>query len=550
MKTDIKLGYTARQAMLNGITKLSDSVTATLGPNGRNVIIERENSNPVSTKDGVTVAKSIHLKDKYENIGAQIIKQAAIKTADVAGDGTTTSTLLAKTLYEKAVEVLSQEKRNAVEIKRGIDGAVRQVVNFLRDKSVNVSKEAELEQVATVSANNDSEVGKIIVTAMDKVGRDGVITVEESKTGETYLETVEGMQFNRGFKSPYFVTDTANMTVTLNDPYILITDKRLTSIKELLPVLETVSSENKPLLIIADDVDGEALSTLVVNKVRGVLNVAAVRAPEFGDRKKMALEDIATLTGGEVISSEKGMRLDKVAFAWLGRARKVTVDKDNTTIIDGKGSEDAINQRVNEIKIQIDNSSSPFEKEQLQERLGRLVGGVAIIHVGGQTEIEMKERKDRIEDALHATRAALDEGILPGGGVALLRASNYLTSDFVNVNSTSETPLNVDQIKGYEIVAEAIKMPFIKIMANAGASDLDILTRTLKLFDNSLWWSGYDPRQEDYVNLLDAGILDPTKVTRLALENAASVAGTLLTTECVVSLVEEENTKQENLMEY
>lgn len=548
MNTDLKFGSDARQSLLTGVKKLSDAVTSTLGPNGRNVIIQKDMGNPVSTKDGVTVARSIKLKDKYEDLGAQIIKQAAIKTAEEAGDGTTTSTLLAKELYRRGIQALTQEGRNAVEVKRGIDEAVKHVVEYFRENTVNISKQEELEQVATVSANNDSEVGKLIVTAMEKVGRDGVITIEESKTGETYLETVEGMQFNRGFKSPFFVTDNTNMTATLNDPYILLTDKRLSSVKDLLPILESVSTQNKSLLIVADDIDGEALSTLVVNKVRGILNVVAVRAPEFGDRKKLVMEDIATLTGGQVISTEKGMRLDKFDTTWLGRARKVTVDKDNTTIVDGKGSEDAITTRVQELKAQIDNSTSPFEKEQLQERLGRLAGGVAIIHVGGQTEIEMKERKDRIEDALHATRAALEEGILPGGGVALLRASNYLIADVMN--SLSDSSYNIDRIEGYKIVAEAIKMPFEQIMINAGAGQLDVYSRTLRILNNMSWWLGFNPRTNDFVDLLEAGILDPTKVTRLALENAASVAGTLLTTECVVSLIEEDKPTQNQTMDY
>lgn len=550
MNTDLKFGNEARLSILSGIEKLSNAVTSTLGPNGRNVLIEKDMGALVSTKDGVTVARSIKLKDKYEDMGAQIIKQAAIKTAEEAGDGTTTSTLLAKELYKRGIQALAHEGRNAVEIKRGMDEAVKHVVEYCRTNAVNISKQEELEQVATVSANNDSEVGKLIVTAMDSVGRDGVITIEESKTGETYLETVEGMQFSRGYKSPFFVTDNTNMTATLSDPYILITDKRLSSIKDLLPILETISTQNKSLLIIADDIDGEALSTLVVNKVRGILNVVAVRAPEFGDRKKLVMEDIATLTGGQVVSTEKGMRLDKFDTTWLGKARKVTVDKDNTTIVDGRGSEEAITTRVEELKAQIDNSTSAFEKEQLQERLGRLAGGVAIIHVGGLTEIEMKERKDRIEDALHATRAALEEGILPGGGVALLRASAYLLTDIMS-SMTNVQNENSDRMKGYEIVMEAIKMPFEQIMINAGANQLDVYSRTLKIFNNMNWWLGFNPRSNDYADLLEAGILDPTKVTRLALENAASVAGTLLTTECAVTFVEDDKQpKQNNTMDF
>jgi chaperonin GroEL len=539
MNKKLEFGNDARNLLADGVQKLSDAVTATLGPNGRNVLIEQEMGNPVSTKDGVTVAKSISFKDRYRNAGAQIVKQAAIKTADKAGDGTTTSTLLAKEIFLQGMSVL--DTSNAVEIKRGIDQAVQDVTTYLVQNAKNISGQAELEQVATISANNDTEVGKIIALSMDKVGQDGVITVEESKTGETYLETVEGMQFQRGYKSPFFVTDNGSMTTVLNDPYILITDKRLNVIKDLLPVLESVSSQSKSLLIIADDVEGEALSTLVVNKVRGVLKVVAVRAPEFGDRKKFVLEDIAVLTGGQVITADKGMRLDKFDLSWLGRARKVTVDKDSTTIVEGAGTEQAMSVRVSELKTQIDNSTSPFEKEQLQDRLGRLAGGVAVVHVGGQTEVEMKEKKDRVEDALHATRAALEEGILPGGGVALVRASDYLRSRLENNEAVFE---NKDRRKGYQIVEEAIQSPFRKILENAGESDSYILRRMTSILAEKNWWMGYNPRTESYQDFSESGILDPTKVTRLALQNAASVAGTLLTTECVIVQEDEDQPKQ------
>jgi len=539
MNTKLEFGNNARSLVAEGVQKLADAVTATLGPNGRNVLIEQQMGNPVSTKDGVTVAKAISFKDRYRNAGAQIVKQAAIKTADKAGDGTTTSTLLAKEIFLQGMSVL--DTSNAVEIKRGIDEAVKDVTTYLAQNAKTISGESELEQVATISANNDGEVGSLISLAMSKVGQDGVITVEESKTGETYLETVEGMQFQRGFKSPFFVTDNSTMSTVLNEPYVLITDKRLTTIKDLLPILESVSSQSKSLLIIADDIDGEALSTLVVNKVRGVLNVVAVRAPEFGDKKKLVLEDIAILTGGQVVSTDKGMRLDKFDANWLGRARKVTVTKDSTTIVDGKGTEEAMTIRVQELKAQIDNSVSPYEREQLQDRLGRLAGGVAVVHVGGQTEVEMKEKKDRVEDALHATRAALEEGILPGGGVALVRASDYLRSRVENNEVVFE---NKDRIKGYQIVEEAIQGPFRKILENAGESDSYILRRMTSILTEKNWWMGYNPRTEAYEDFSKSGILDPTKVTRLALQNAASVAGTLLTTECVIVQEDEEEPKQ------
>ena len=515
----------ARTSLASGVDKLASAVTATLGPSGRNVIIEGDD-NPVSTKDGVTVAKSIELKNKVENIGAQIVKQAAIKTADQAGDGTTTSTLLAQSILSEGLEYV-QKGANVVDIKRGIDKAVKKVVDYLEENSKDITDEEQLKQVATISANNDTEVGELISTAMDKVGRDGVVTLEESRTGETYLETVEGMQFSRGYKSPYFVTDNSSMQAVLQNPLVLITDKKLNQVKELLPILEACSSQNKSLLIIADDIGGEALSTLVVNKMRGIINVAAVNAPEFGDRKKAVLEDIAVLTGGTVISTEKGMRLDKFQTAWFGEAKKVTVSKDSTTIIDAKGSEEAITSRVEEIKNQIDESKSPYEIETLQDRLARFVGGVAIVYVGGLTEVEMKERKDRVDDALHATSAALEEGFLPGGGIALLNASTLLVDEIGNLQEEEQI--------GCEIVISAIEQPFFKILDNAGY-DLDRvgdIEQAIKESGN--FWEGYNPRTEQVVNMFNEGIIDPTKVTRLALENAASVAGTLLITEAVVS---------------
>ena len=526
---NINYSNNARKSLLNGVDKLANAVTATLGPSGRNVIIEQDMGMPSSTKDGVTVAKSIELKDKVENLGAQIVKQAAIKTAEQAGDGTTTSTLLAQAILNEGIERMNAGS-NAVDIKRGIEDAVEDITRFLETESKEITDEEQLKQVATISANNDPEVGELISTAMDKVGRDGVVTIEESKTGETYLETVEGVQFNRGYKSPYFVTDNNTMTAVLQDPLILMTDKRLNSVKELLPILEGASQQSKSLLVIADDIDGEALSTMVVNKMRGILPVVAVKAPEFGDRKKAMLEDIAILTGGQVISSEKGMRLDKFQSEWLGKANKVTVTKDTCTIIDAKGSEESITQRVEEIKTQIDNSDSTFDKEKFQERLAAFIGGVAIVHVGGNTEVEMKEKKDRVEDALHATKAALEEGILPGGGVALLKAAQWLSDSLMN---PTEDPIQGDKLTGYDIVVNACEQPFFKIMNNAGLDEVGEIELRIKEEDD--FWFGYNPREEDFFNMFKEGIIDPTKVTRLALENAASVAGTLLITEAVVS---------------
>jgi len=536
MNKKITFSTDARTKLAQGVNKLADAVTSTLGPSGRNVIIEQDMGNPVSTKDGVTVAKSIALKDKVENLGAQIVKQAAIKTADYAGDGTTTSTLLAQTILQKGIEHMDAGS-NAVIIKKGIDTATSEVVDYLEKNSVDITEEEQLKQIATISANNDKEVGNLISTAMDKVGRDGVVTIEESKTGETYLETVEGMQFDRGYKSPYFVTDNNSMTSILKDPYILLVDKRLNQVKELLPILEAVSQQNKSLLIIADDIDGEALSTLVVNKMRGILACAAVKAPDFGDRKKAMLEDIAVLTGGTVVSTEKGMRLDKFDSAWLGKANKATVSKDTTTIIDAKGEEEKITQRVEEIKTQIDESNSPFEKENLQNRLAKFIGGVALVHVGGHTEIEMKERKDRVEDALHATKAALEEGILPGGGIALLNAADILKAKLKDIDDDDET-------LGYEIVANACKQPFVKILSNAGYSEDKINEMETNIKSHKEFWHGFNPRNGTYLNMFDEGIIDPTKVTRLALENAASVSGTLLITEAVVSKGKEKENQQ------
>jgi chaperonin GroEL len=524
----------ARLELLNGIDKLADAVVATLGPAGRNAIIEQNMGSPISTKDGVTVAKSIDLEDRVENIGAQIVKQASIKTGDQAGDGTTTSTLIAREIYKQGLEFMDKGA-NAVEVKRGIDKAVKLVVNYLEETlSKEITDEEQLKQVATISANNDTEVGELISTAMDKVGRDGVVTIEESRTGETYLETVEGMQFSRGYKSPYFVTDNNSMQAVLRDPLILITDKRLNQVKELLPILEAVSQQNKSLVIIGDDIDGEALSTLVVNKMRGILNCVAVKAPEFGDRKKAILEDIATLTGGTVVSTEKGMRLEKFDSEWFGNAKKVTVGKDLTTIIDALGKEDKIEDRVKELKNQIDETNSPYEIEKLQDRLAAFIGGVAIVHVGGHTEVEMKEKKDRVDDALHATKAALQEGILPGGGIALLNASKMLCQEIGGIEGEQQT--------GFDIVIKATEKPFYQILENAGLENEFIGNLEQSIIESGDNWEGYNLRESNIVNMFKGGIIDPTKVTRLPLENAASVAGTMLITETVVSNIKTNET--------
>ena len=536
MNKKVTLGKDAKQKLLDGVEILANAVTATLGPSGRNVLIEKQNEYPSSTKDGVTVAKSIKLEDSLENLGAQIVKQASIKTADQAGDGTTTSTLLAYELFRSGLKSLDIND-NVVEFKKGMDDAVTDAVKYLRTQySKEITEESQLKQVATISGNNDATIGELISTAIDKVGTDGVVTIEESKTGETYLETVEGMQFNRGYKSPYFVTDNNSMTTVLNNPLILITDKRLNAVKELLPILEGVSQQNKSLLVIAEDIDGEALSTMVVNKARGILSCVAVKAPEFGDKRKAILEDIATLTGGKVVSSEKGMRLDKFQSEWLGRANKVTVGKDTTTIIDASGEQEAIEARVEEIKNQIDQSSSPYEKETLQNRLSKFLGGVAVVHVGGHTEVEMKEKKDRVEDALHATKAALEEGILPGGGVALLNAARHL-DDNIEEMTIDESD---EYQKGYYLVVKVCSTPIMKILQNAGFNKAGINEVISDIQNSEDNWYGYNPKEDDYFNMFKEGIIDPTKVTRLALENAASVAGTLLLTEATITDIKDE----------
>ena len=524
MTKKIEYGSNARTKLTRGINKLADAVTATLGPNGRNVVYRDETKEVRSTKDGVTVAKNIVLTDPVEAIGVDMVKQAAIKTAGSAGDGTTTSTLLTQTLINESLSLLDAGA-NAVEIKREIDSMVKKVINTLKtDIAEDISSEEQLLQVATISANNDPEVGGLITSALDSVGRDGIVTIEESRTGETYLETVEGIQFDRGYKSPYFVNDNSTMSAVLDNPLILLYDGRITQAKELLPVLEAVSSENKSLLVVAEDIDSEALATLIVNKMRGTIKVCAVKAPDFGDRRKLIMDDIAIMTGGTVVSTEKGMKLARFDWNWFGKARKANIQKESTTIIDGKGDETQINNRIEELKSQIDSARTPFEMEKLQERLGKLTGGVSIIHVGGNSEIEMKEKKDRVEDALYATRAAIDEGIVPGGGAALVHA----------VQKVMET-LGREFTEFENLVTTACVAPFKKILTNAGYSEKEINDLTIKVYSGNKTWRGYDLKADEVVDMKEAGIIDPLKVTRTALENAASVAGTVLLTECIIA---------------
>nr|AQM32644.1 chaperonin GroEL [uncultured virus] len=518
LRKEIKFGAEARKELMEGINILADAVVSTLGPNGRNVLIDQHPSLPQSTKDGVTVAKNVHVDGNLKQLGVQVVKAAAMKTADKAGDGTTTSTLLAREMVKSGLSHLNNGA-NAVEIKRGIDTAVKQVIETLRTNAEDISSEEQLEQVATISANNDVEIGKLIATAIEKVGRDGVVHIEESKSGETYLETVEGMQFDRGYKSHYFVTDNATMSCYLENPYILIADRRFTQVNDLLKILEAVSQGNRPLLIIAEDIEGEALATLIVNKARGTIKVAAVKAPNFGDRRKLILEDIATVTGGIVFDKDKGMKLDKFSWDWFGQARAVTVTKEETTIVDGKGTEEAIEARVEELQAQIAQADTPYAIEQLQNRLAKMVGGVSIIHVGGHNETEMREKKDRVDDALHATKAALEEGIVPGGGAALLYAKGSIEGNGI----------------GAQIVKQACEKPFVQILSNAGYEEVGakIIADNLINSGNDVW-AGYDIRNDKTVDMKEAGIIDPTKVTRTALENAAAVAGTLLLTECTL----------------
>jgi len=524
MSKKIEFGAEARKKLVKGIDTLADAVVATLGPNGRNVVY-MENGMVVSTKDGVSVAKQIgSLEDPIEDLGAQMVKQAAIKTSDHAGDGTTTSTLLARELVKGGLTKLN-EGANAVEIKRGIDAGVKEVLKTLKDNSEKISSEEQLEQIATISANNDPEVGKLISRAMEKVGREGVVYIEESKTDETYLEVVEGMQFDRGYKSPYFVTNNNNMSAVLNDVSILIADHRFNPVKELVHILEGIAQKGKSLLIIAEDIDGEALAALIVNKMRGTLKVVAVKAPDFGERRKLILEDIAILTGGKVFDKDKGMKLDKFDFEWLGQAQTVTVTKEKTTIVDGKGTEEAISERVESLTAQIEKAATPFEMEKLQERLSKFVGGVALVHVGGSTETEMKEKKDRVDDALHATQCALEDGIVPGGGAALLYAREGITY------GKDES----DDFKyGKKLVYNACGKPFEVILKNAGYAEIDMYPINMQIGKSKGVWSGYNIKTEAIVNMKEAGIIDPHKVTKNALMNASSIAGTILLTECTI----------------
>lgn len=511
----------ARDSLKRGVDKLANAVTVTLGPRGRNVVIEKSFGAPTITKDGVTVAKEIELADKVENMGAQMVREVASRTADNAGDGTTTATVLAQSIISNGLKNVTAGA-NPMELKRGIDAAVKSVVSELQKLSQNVQDNPEsIKQVATISSNGDEEIGTRIADAFEKVGKDGVITVEEAKSMDTYLDTVEGMQFDRGYLSPYFVTDSEKMTAELEDPYILIFDKKISNMKDLLPILEKVIQTNRPLLIIAEDVEGEALATLVVNKLRGSLKIAAVKAPGFGDRRKAMLEDIAILTGGTVISEERGYKLENATLDFLGEVDRVTIDKDNTTIVGGKGKENDIKARINQIKSQVESTTSDYDREKLQERLAKLSGGVAVIYVGAASEVEMKEKKARVEDALHATRAAVEEGIVAGGGVAYLRALKGVEK------LKGENP---DQEIGFDIVRRALQAPLRAIANNAGVEGSIVVQKVLEGKDAY----GYNARTEKYEDLIKAGVIDPTKVARTALENAASVAALLLTTEAVV----------------
>src|SRR5467141_2084657 len=520
MAKEIMFDVRAREAMLKGVNTLADAVKVTLGPKGRNVVIEKSFGSPTITKDGVTVAKEIELENKFENMGAQMVKEVASKTSDVAGDGTTTATVLAQAIFREGAKLVAAGN-NPMEIKRGIDKAVEAVVAELKKLSKATKDPKEIAQVGTISANGDATIGKIISEAMEKVGKEGVITVEEAKGLETTLEVVEGMQFDRGYLSPYFVTDPERMEVVLEDPYILIHEKKISSMKDLLPLLEQVARSGKPLLIIAEEVEGEALATLVVNKLRGTLNAAAVKAPGFGDRRKAMLEDIAVLTGGRLIAEDLGIKLESVSLKDLGRAKRIVIDKDNTTIVDGAGKKSDIEARVKQIRAQIEETTSDYDREKLQERLAKLVGGVAVIHVGAATETEMKEKKARVEDALHATRAAVEEGIVPGGGVAYLRASKAL--DNVKVDAGEKF--------GVEIIRKALEEP-IRLISQNGGWEGSIVVNKVREGQGAY---GFNAASGEYEDLMKAGVIDPTKVSRFALQNASSVASLMLTTEAMVA---------------
>ena len=521
----IKYDMKAREAMLNGVKALADAVVVTLGPKGRNVVIDKSWGSPAVTKDGVTVAKEIELEDRFENMGAQMVKEVASKTSDTAGDGTTTATLLARAIYEQGQKLVAAGN-DPMAIKRGIDAAVEVVVKELHKLSKPTQDQRDIAQVGTISANNDETIGNIIAEAMNKVGKEGVITVEEAKGMETTLEVVEGMQFDRGYLSPYFVTDPEKMVVSLEDPFILINEKKVSNMKDLLPILEQVAKMGKPLMIIAEDVDGEALATLVVNKLRGTLQVAAVKAPGFGDKRKAMLEDIAVLTGGQLVSEDLGTKLENLTVADLGKAKRINIDKDNTTIVDGAGSRSAIEGRVKQIRAQIEETTSDYDREKLQERLAKLIGGVAVINVGAATETEMKEKKARVEDALNATRAAVEEGIVPGGGVALVRCLAVL----------EKIKIKADQKLGVKVVMRAMEEPLRQIAKNAGAEGSVVIDKV----KNGEGAFGYNAQTDTYEDLMKAGIMDPTKVVRFALQNAASVASLMLTTQAMIAEKPEE----------
>ena len=526
MAKKITYDLEARTALKAGVDKLANAVKVTLGPKGRNVVIEKKFGAPTITKDGVTVAKEIELENKLEDVGAQMVKEVASKTSDDAGDGTTTATVLAQALIAEGLKNVTAGA-NPMSIKRGIDAAAKSVIASLQSQSKDLPDAEQIANVGSISANNDREIGEKIAEAMDKVGKDGVITVEESKTAETFLETVEGMQFDRGYLSPYFVTNSDNMEAELEDPYILIYDKKIANMKDLLPLLEKVVQTGKPVMIIAEDIEGEALATLVVNKLRGTFKVLAVKAPGFGDRRKAMLEDIAVLTGATVISEDAGYKLENATLEYLGTSKRVVSDKDNSTIVGGSGASDAIKGRINEIKVQIEKTSSDYDREKLQERLAKLAGGVAVINVGAATEVEMKEKKARVEDALHATRAAVEEGIIPGGGVALLRA----------IPSLDKVKVDEEEAVGVDIVRRALESPLRQICENAGVEP-SIIAQAIREGKNDY---GYDARTGEYVNMFKAGIIDPTKVARVAVENACSIAGMILTTEAAVTELPEKD---------
>ena len=520
MAKDIAYDTEARAALKRGVDKLANAVRVTLGPKGRNVVIERKFGSPTVTKDGVSVAKEVELENQLENVGAQMVKEVASKTSDVAGDGTTTATVLAQSIIAEGLKNVTAGA-NPMEIKKGIDLAKNSVIDFISKLSKDIPDSKQIAQVATISANDDKEIGSKIAEAMDKVGKDGVITVEESKTAETYLEFVEGMQFDRGYLSPYFLTNSDTMEAELDEPFILVHDKKISNMKDLLPLLEKVVQAGRPILIIAEDIEGEALSTLVVNKLRGTFKVLAVKAPGFGDRRKSMLEDIAILTGATLISEEQGYKLENATLEYLGSCKKVVSDKDNTTLVDGSGKKDALKARVNEIRVQIEKTTSDYDREKMQERLAKLSGGVAVLNVGAATEVEMKEKKARVDDALHATRAAVEEGIVPGGGVALLRASLELK----NVKATASEQVGVD------IMKRALEGPIRQICSNAGVESSIVVQKVLQGKDDF----GYDARNDEYVNMFKSGIIDPAKVSRVAVENAASISGLLLTTEAAIT---------------